>query len=455
MNLWKHQEEAVRFAMERPGTLWHMGLGTGKSRCAIELAKRIEAKRILILCPLSVIPGWGKQFDQFDPRVRVTMLTKGTVRDKAKAADKQADLARAHASPHAVVVNYESARNAPLSRWLLDQDWDLLVLDESHKIKSPQGKTSKFVGNLARVCRKRVALTGTPMPHSPLDIWAQSRALHLGHPDAFGPSFFKFRLRYAKMGGFGGKQVVGYQNMEDLTERMSRWTYQADRSVLDLPPAIHQTVEVALCPDARRVYDDLDQDFCARVQSGEVTAQNALVKLLRLQQLTSGVVTIEGDMDRIVERVDYSKQQALAEILDALEPDEPVVVFGKFVADMDCVRFAANAVDRKSLELSGKSRQLEQWQAGEAPILGVQIQSGGTGIDLTRAAYCVYLSTGFNLGDYEQSLARCHRPGQKKTVWYYHIVSKNTVDVRVQRALESRKNLVESILQEIHQDQEA
>jgi SNF2 family DNA or RNA helicase len=113
------------------------------------------------------------------------------------------------------------------------------------------------------------------------------------------------------------------------------------------------------------------------------------------------------------------------------------------------VHEAAKLTARDSLELSGSVRQLEQWQAGEAPVLAVQIQSGGTGVDLTRAAYCVYLSTGFSLGDYEQSLARVHRPGQDRTVFYYHIVAKDTVDEKVYAALRARKKVVEAILDEV------
>ncbi len=79
-------------------------------------------------------------------------------------------------------------------------------------------------------------------------------------------------------------------------------------------------------------------------------------------------------------------------------------------------------------------------------MLAVQIQAGGTGIDLTRACYCVYMSVGFSLGDYEQSLARVHRPGQDRTVWYYHIVGRDTVDEMVYHALRARKNLVEGVL---------
>ena len=148
----------------------------------------------------------------------------------------------------------------------------------------------------------------------------------------------------------------------------------------------------------------------------------------------------------------------MADILEDLPADEPVAVFGRFRSDLEAVHAAAKSVGRQSLELSGRRKELEDWQAGKAPILAVQIQAGGVGIDLTRCgdqncAYVLYLSTGHNLGDYEQSLARVHRPGQERTVFYYHILAKDTIDERIFKALRARKNVVESILADIYHEQ--
>ena len=285
------------------------------------------------------------------------------------------------------------------------------------------------------------------MPHSPLDIYAQFRSLD---PKIFGWSFVAFRKRFAVMGGFQNKQVTAYQNMPDLQARMARITVQADRSVLDLPDATHQRRVVDLSPKARRMYAEMESDFCTSVREGEVTAANALVKLLRLQQMTSGRVTVETDTDSSLVKVDDAKEKALVDLLTDLPADEPVVIFGRFRADIASAHAAAKAVGRASLELSGQRRELKEWQQGVAPVLAVQIQSGGTGIDLTRAAIVCFLSTGFSLGDYEQALARNHRPGQTRNVSYYHFVARDTVDEQVYGALRARKQVVEAVLDGIH-----
>ena len=93
--------------------------------------------------------------------------------------------------------------------------------------------------------------------------------------------------------------------------------------------------------------------------------------------------------------------------------------------------------------------ELKRWQAGDAPVLAVQIDSGGLGIDLTRARYAIYYSLGFSLGSYEQSLARVHRPGQTRPVEYIHLLAENTVDEKVVAALSSRADVVNAVLQEM------
>ena len=444
--MWKHQQEAVDFARGRRATLLHMGLGVGKSRVAVSCAEEMGAKRVLILCPLSVVPAWGKQFREYAEQPwEVCLLNKGGVERKSRMARDAIKVSKAFARPLVIVINYESARGAAFAKIAMGTDWDLLVCDEVHKLKSPQGKTSKWVANLATKVKKRLGLSGTPMPHSQMDIFGIFRTLDA---TIFGRSFVKFRKRYAVMGGYGGYQITGYKNTDELRSKMALITFQADRGVLDLPDALHETVEVELSKSGERIYKDLSENLRADVQAGEVTAANGLVRLLRLQQLTSGVATIDGDPPVVV-RVDEGKRKAFAELLEALPASEPVVAFGRFTADLDAVRLAAEDVGRESLELSGRKRELEDWQNGKAPILAVQIQAGGSGIDLTRAAYCVYLSTGFSLGDYEQSLARVHRPGQDRTVFYYHLIAKDTVDVQVFHALRARKDAVEAVLADL------
>jgi SNF2 family DNA or RNA helicase len=456
---WRHQLAAYKFCLDHfaagmHGILLAMGMGTGKSLVACMLLlglyeRRAQSKKhphVIVFCPLRVIQVWQAQFAR---HVGVEMLVvalddeAGSVADKTKLAREKMALAEVLGRPFVAVINYDSGWREPFASWAEKQYWDFIIADEAHRIKSPSGKASLEFKRLRTHAAYRVALSGTPMPHGPMDIYAIFRFLDV---TIFGPSFTAFRAKYAVMGGYQRKQITGYQNVEDLERQMGRITFRVGPEVLDLPLATEVTYYCALAGEAARIYRDLDEDFVARVKDGTVTAANAMVKILRLQQVTGGCVpTDDGEGHRI----DSSKLKLLADTLEDIGLDEPVVVFGRFHKDLDAVHEVCAEAGLKSLELSGRRDELKRWQAGEAQVLAVQIESGGEGVDLTRARYTIFYSIGWRLEKYEQAKKRTHRPGQEKPVMHIHLVARNTVDVKVIRALEKRQDVIESILAEI------
>ena len=453
---WGHQEEAWNLAKDHEGFLMAHDMGAGKSKVAVDFCTGIGAKLVLILCPKSVIPVWPQQFDlHAGVAYTVLALNNGSVAAKANQARWALDLSRARGERLVIVVNYESAWRPPLGPsynqknrlinrgLLLSQKWDAVILDESHRIKSPGGKASWFCSRLRDQAVRRLCLTGTPMPHSPLDIYAQYRFLD---PTIFGKSFQRFKMRYAVMGGFNNKQVVGFRNLEELHEKFFSRAHRVTKDeVLDLPPIMHEQRACTLSPKARRVYDDLNYEFVAQVETGEITVANALVKLLRLQQITGGYLPLD-DGDGTV--IDDSKLSLLADLFEDLPQAEPVVVFTRFRSEIQRIKVLAENLSRPAAELSGSRNELKEWQAGKFNVLVVQIRAGGLGVEFTRAQYVIYYSLGFSLGDYEQSLARAHRPGQKRKVTVYHLIARNTVDEQVYVALRAKKQVVEAILAE-------
>lgn len=321
-----------------------------------------------------------------------------------------------------------------------------LLVHNCQKIKAPGSKVSRFMAKLGKRTTRRFGLSGTPLANSPMDAYAEFRFLN---PNIFGTSFVRFRSKFAVMGGYGGYQVIGYRNKDEFTERFHSITYHVDSSVLDLPEALHVEIPIVLGDDkmskyTKQVYYGLEREFVAGIRGGVVTVSNALVKLLRLQQVTSGFITPDGP-DAQVERLNSFKEDALIELLSSVG-DEPVVVFCRFVEDLKSVHRAAEKIKMGSLELSGKHKELEQWQAGEGQVLAVQISSGAEGISLVRSKYAIYYSLGFSLSQYEQSLARLNRPGQTRPVTYYHLTIKNTIDDKLYKALSQKKKVIEELV---------
>ena len=448
--------------VDSPSSLFLAGremVPTHNTRCAIEHIHRTGSKRVLVIAPLSVVDHvWEDQINLHSP-VPMSVVTLGqrhtSTAKKIKAAEMVL-LRSGRNTPVVVIVNYETTLRDEFRLWAEKRQWDMLVLDESHRIKSPKGQTSRWLGVFARRVPNRIALTGTPMPHSPMDVFAQFRALD---DTIFGTDFVRFRDRYALLEPVrprhdateeqkrklkNAKQIAEYRNLDELAGLMGRITFEVKADdVLDLPPAHHFTYRTAMNPKAEKAYWELHDDFVAILDADEaVHADNALVQLLRLQQMTSGFVT---DDEGRVTRLDRSKSTALEEILDAMPQDEPLVVFGRFLEDLKEIQEAAGQAGRPAFEYSGAVKQLNLWKK-EGGVLAAQIQTGSVGVDMTEARYCVYYSLGFSLGDYLQSLARTHRAGQEKPVRYVHLLAANTVDEAVMRSLEKKEDVVRSIL---------
>ena len=126
------------------------------------------------------------------------------------------------------------------------------------------------------------------------------------------------------------------------------------------------------------------------------------------------------------------------------------MVFARFRPDLDLIHRVAERLGRQSYEVSGAEKQLTEWKE-DGGILAVQIQAGGLGLDLTEARYCVYYSLGFSLGDYQQSMARLHRPGQERKVEYSHLIAAGTVDTDIMRALDKKERVILHILERARQ----
>lgn len=437
--LYQHQKDWRVFSEEKQATLFNGDMGVGKTGAAIDALKSHES--ILVVCPIAVGRAWVKQFSIWDPSRRVILAVDGPSAKRAEAVSRAS-------GRFAVIVNYDAVWRQKLGLAIERTGWSAIVLDESHRIKSPSGKASRWLSKLAQKQpnAKRICLTGTPTPHSPLDWWSQFRFLD---PSVLGGSYTAYRSRIAKLHPKFPGMVLAWNDeaLKALAERIDPYVFRVKADeVLTLPEAVHIEVPVILSPQVRRYYDSLEEELVAKLDSGEIiTVQNKLSLVLRLQQATSGIATNE---DGEVLQVD-GEPQKIATMLDWLQDlptGEPFVIFCRFLSDIDHSISGLTARGITCSELSGRRKQLEQWQAGETQAIVVQQQAGGTGIDLTRASVAIYVSLSHSLGDYEQSLARLRRPGQSRTCRYVHLIAQTSVDESVYESLSSKRDVVESVL---------
>lgn len=438
--MFDHQRIGLAMFLKRTASYLAWEMGTGKSKPVCDLCEQAELKRVLIACPTSVIDAWPTQFDRHTDGYRCLPLRKGSVRKRKDMAVKFFE-----AGPGAVVINHEAVWREPFGSWALQIDWDAVVVDEAHRISESRTKVSSFFSSLRAKAKKRICLSGTPIPNTPLSLYGQMLFLD---PGLFGKSFTGFRARYAVMGGYQGHEVVAFKNLDELHQKFYTVAHRITKAeALDLPETTDERMTFELSKEAQKIYEQVEGNFKTEVKAGTITASNALTELLRLQQITGGAVgTDEGNL----QHVDEGKKKLLVEYLTDLDKSEPVSVFCRFHHDLDAVRDAAQKAGRKVAELSGRRNELAEWQKPDGPtVLAVQIQSGGVGVDMTRAAYGVYYSLGFSFADYAQSRARLDRQGQERSVTFTHLIAEGTVDEKVYQVLQKKGNVIEEILKDL------
>ncbi len=286
------------------------------------------------------------------------------------------------------------------------------------------------------------------MPHSPLDVYGYFRALD---DRIFGTVHSNFMARYARIvqretrGGQRYPEVVGLLNTEELHERFYSITYRvqtADLPELNLPGSEDIRLECEMPPAARKVYESLRDEFICWLENGEaVTAANAAVRVLKLQQIAAGTLKTG---DETWQPLHEAKLDLLRDWCE--DTAEPAVIACHFRADLDRCAEALRKMGRTVSMLDGRHNDLAAWQAGDTQFLILQEQAGSEGIDLTRARYLLTYSGTFRLATHQQLRARVLRPGQSRFVRYYHLVCLRTVDEQILRALERREDLIRSIL---------
>jgi SNF2 family DNA or RNA helicase len=464
-----HQKAGFDFGFDKPATLFSCEPGTGKTKIAIDLAVNWGAKASIVIAPKSVLRVWSREVQKHGGgRLVTTILDRGSVAQKVAVAD----LALKRGIPTVLVANYESVFRSPMAEWVLDRKWDCAVLDESHRAANSGTHTSRFVSQLHDRSERRLCLTGTPLSRSPLSVFGQFRFLD---PKIFGSSYKLFENRYSLPHAERARKSIaslndaiarlniapitcpqswasGLQNREEYEQKLARITYHCRAcDVLDLPPLVVDHRSAPLGKVAQRIYHTMERELVADLGDGQALYAMACNRLMRLQQITSGHLP---DNDGNVHAIDHAKADILRDVL-VDRGDSPVVVFARFKPDLDVIQRTAANLGLRYGELSGRRRDAIDENALMNPnidVAGVQIQSGGLGIDLTRAKIGVFYSVTLSLAEMDQALHRIHRNGQTHSTLILYLLAEGTVDYRIHRAMEERKEIVAEVLASLLRD---
>ena len=334
---------------------------------------------------------------------------------------------------------------------------DLVVIDESHLIKSVSSNVSRLAARIGRQSKRRIILTGTVMPKNPLDVFAQWRFLD---PKAFGhggkdATFTGFKNEYAVMGGFMGYEVKGFRNLDHMQKIMGQRAAVALKAeALDLPKTTDVVVPVHLSTAEERAYEAMKKRLQATLLSGRSsTAMGRLAQMMRLRQITAGHLP---DDDGNVEVIGKSKAKTVASIVnDTLDGENRIVVFAVFRREIEQIRQEIARSDTVVLTITGdtdpEDRLAMRRRFGsddpQRIVLVAQIQTLSLAVnELVTASNAVFASLSTKRDEWVQARDRLNRLGQTKPCTFWYALAPGTVDEVQYKVYEDRSNLERSVL---------
>lgn len=447
--LYEHQKKAAKMGTILDNIALLMEQGTGKTLSAIAIAThrylKGQMRKLLIIAPKSVLPEWARQFEEHTDLSYEAHVVEGK-KDKKVRLIKEWDPQK---NLKVLVINYESVWR--LEKELLKWAPDMVICDESQKIKNARAKQSKSVTKIGSKAKYRLILTGTPVTQNPLDFFSQYKFLD---PSIFGNNFVQFRDRYAVMGGFNNYQVIRFQNLEELAEKAHSIAYRVTKEeALDLPEEVHQNLYAELEPEAEKRYREMEKDSVLKLEGETVTAPIVLTQLMKLQQIAGGFIKTE---EGTVVQVSNAKLNILKEAIEdlVLTYNKKVVIFARFIPEIEAISEMLTKMKIKHHTLTGGTKNrgelIRDFQNNpNTKVFVINPKAGGTGITLTAADTAIFYSKDYSLEAYLQAMARIHRIGQKNKVTYVHILAKGTVDEAVTERLNNKQDLANLVVDDL------
>jgi SNF2 family DNA or RNA helicase len=440
-------------------------MGTGKSFMLINNACMLYDKgkinAMLIVAPKGVYRNWYKsELPKHMPdHVSSKMACWSPNPRKAEKMEMEVML-NAVDDLRILIMNIEAfstEKGLSFARTFLRVTNAFMAIDECTTIKNPSAKRTKGIIKVGRDARYRRIATGSPVTKSPLDLYSQCEFLG---PDCLNSSsYYAFQARYAilverKMATHTFKQIVGYRRLDELQEKMDGFAFRVTKEeCLDLPDKVYTRRDVELTAEQKKAYDQMKLMALAEVEGGLMTTNNALTQLMRLHQIVCG----HGKFDDGQE-FDLPSNR-VPELLACLaETGSKVIIWANYRKDIEKIKHAI----QKEYGMTSVATYFGDTNADDRQDIVTRFQdpnddlrffvgnprTGGYGLTLTAATVVIYYSNSFDLEVRLQSEDRAHRIGQTEKVTYIDLITPDTVDEHIVKALRNKINIASQVLGE-------
>jgi SNF2 family DNA or RNA helicase len=427
-----YQNRVITYLYEHDEAFAVLRMGAGKTISALtaigELLGDDVIRHGLILAPKRVSRlVWPKEIADWAHTAGLTYA----VLDGSPAKRQQL-LATAH-QRHLTICGIDVAQ------WLVTELaklpaghplFDLLVVDETSRLKDPKSKRGKALSAIASRFRMRWGLTGTVRPNSALDLFGQAKLITAGR--LWGKSFWTWRRDHfypIDFNGYEWRPLPGHEAIinEDIA---SISITLAENDMPELPELSILVDEVVLPPAARQAYREMERKLFTEVEGQPILAVSAAVASGKLAQAANGFFYgADGNQD--VSQLHDEKAQWITDLVEAVD-GEPLIVVYEFREDLALLRrlfgaelpyLGAGVSDRQAQDW------VEQWNRGELPLFALHPASGGHGLNLqSGGSRMAWLAPCWSAEYWDQTLARLHRPGQARQVMVHVCVALDSVD---------------------------
>jgi len=463
-----HQIDALEFGWDRPEFGLFMEMGTGKSKVLIDNMGMLyldgQIDFALVIAPKGVYRNWvAKEIPEHmsdDIPHRVIRWVSGPNKKQKEEMRSVQDKFEGLTIFVMNVESYSSLKGQKAGQWMARAlgARGMIAIDESTTIKNHKAKRTKSLMKIAAGFKYRRLLTGSPVTKSPMDIYSQCEFLR---PGLLGfESYYAFQGRYAvvqrrTMGAAAFQQIVGFRNLDELTERIDMFSFRVlKKDCLDLPDKIYTARYVGMTTQQFEMYEQIRRHAMVLLDSGEMsTAPAVITQMLRLQQIMSGhLKTDEGDMLYFPSK----RMDALEEIVN--EHDGKAIIWSRFRYDIIQITEMLNKKFGEGCAVSyfgdtsddDRAAAVVNFQNPNHPLkffVG-NPATAGYGLTLTEANLVVYYANDFNLETRIQSEDRAHRIGQKNNVTYIDLICEGSIDERIVKALRTKIDIGAKVLGE-------
>ena len=422
----------------------------GKTKTIIDIAcakkEYFKFKHCLIVCGVNGLKwNWRNEIAVHSnetshiigQKIKNNKVTIGSNKDKLEDLKHLPD-------DYFIITNVESLRDEEIVAELVNLcksgEISMIACDEIHKVSNPSSQQGK--GLLKLKSKIMVAMTGTPLMNTPLDLYTIFK--WLGYESH---SFYSFKQYYCEMGGFGGYQIVGWRHLDELQEQLnSIMLRRLKEDVLDLPEKLFVDEYVEMGAKQQKIYNEVTAEIQPNIDKIK-TSNNPLAELIRLRQATgytgvlSSTVKESAKIDRLEEIVD-----------ETIANGKKIVIYSNWTFMTDAIQERLCSKYRLLVitgNVNDKTRQeyIDTFQTNDdyKIILGT-VGALGTGVTITKATVVCFVDQPWTYAYYSQAVDRCHRIGQTSNVTIYNLLTKNTIDERIWSIVKKKCTMSKAIV---------